>query len=293
VTADRTLDLTIPTSQRTVVAAVDVAGRPSGEWGDFDGSSFEPITVAPGVQATTSFEVREPGSWEVSTDLPILSPTAIDAQLGFPYDIYGEDSYAIHGARVFPGEPTIFAEAFGSRLPTPDAPQAQGEPGAAPGEMTVRWTAPASESPITAYLIVPDDDFYAATWVAGSATTGDLHCLTPGNAYRVTVYALSRYGLSGGVPFEAAAAYGTVADPSACAVRLVGGGVVDPDSPDGSAGTSGPSDGSPAAGVSGTTKPPASASGYWLLGDDGVVSAFGTAANLDGAAPLPAGVMYF
>jgi len=297
VTADRTLDLTLPTtSGRTVVAAVDVAGRPSGEWGDFDGSSFEPITVAPGIQASTSFGVWEPGPWEVSTDLPILSPTAINAQLGFPYDVYSEDSYAIHGARVYPGEPTIFAEALGSRLPTPDAPQAQGGPGASPGEMSVQWTPPASESEINAYLIVPDDDRYAATWVPGSATSGDLRCLTPGNAYRVTVYALSRYGLSDGVPFEATAANGTVADPAACAVRIVGGEVSDPDtpdSPDGPGGAAGPGDsgaaGGPAAGTSGATKA-STTSGYWLLADDGAVAPFGTAANLPGAAPLPAGV---
>ncbi|MCA1843023.1 MAG: hypothetical protein LC792_07485, partial [Actinobacteria bacterium] len=186
------------------------------------------------------------------------------------------------------------AEAYGSRLPTPDAPQAQAEPGPTPGEMSVHWAPPASESQIKAYLIVPDDDRFAAAWVPGFATTGELRCLTPGNAYRVTVYALSSYGLSDGVPFEATAANGAVADPSPCAERLVGGEVSDPDIPIGPGGTAGPSDGGsggvPTAGVSEAPKVPATASGYWLLADDGAVSAFGTAANLPGAAPLPAGV---
>jgi protocatechuate 3,4-dioxygenase beta subunit len=293
VTADRTLDLTIPSPPATVVSAVDVAGRPAGEWGNFTGSSFEPITVAPGIQANTSFGVWEPGSWSVSTDLPILSPTAINARLGYD-DIYGADSYDIKGARVFPGEPTIFAAAYGTTLPTPDAPEAQAEPGATPGSMSVHWTPPASEGDITAYLIVPDHDFHAATWTPAPATAGELRCLTPGNAYQVTVYALSNYGLSGGIDFIGTAADGAVTDPNACTERLIGGDTGNPTSPDGPGGTAGPADGGPGggptAGVSGTTKAPTATSGYWLLADDGAASAFGGAADLPATAALPAGV---
>ena len=265
-TADRTLDLVIPGDRATTVSAVDVAGRPAGEWNeDFSGTGFEKISLAPGLEATTGFVAYGPGSYGDTADLPALAPSTIKGEIMY---LDGQD-YEINGARVFPGQRNVFAAAYGTTLPTPDTPTAYAGPGAAPGSIVVGWSPVSSEGEIRAYLIVPGHDFSAATWVPAPATTGELRGLTPGSGHTVSVYALSRYGLSDAPDILAYAQDGDL----------------EPLGP----GDDGPSSGSPV-GVSGATNGAKTGSGYWLLADDGAVSAFGDFADITPAAPLPAGV---
>ena len=272
-TADRTLDLVMPDGPGATISAVDVAGRPAGEWNeDFSGSSFEKISLAPGLLASTGFQTFGPGSYGDTTDLPVLAPSRIKGDLMY----LGNEDYEIDGARVFPGQRTVFAAAYGTRLPTPDTPTAYAGPGAAPGSIVVGWSPVSSEGEIRAYLIVPGHDFSAATWVPAPAATGELRGLTPGSGHTLSVYALSRYGLSDATDVVAYAADGDLPP--------LGPG---DDGPTG--GSGGPGGGSPV-GVSGATNGPKTGSGYWLLADDGAVSAFGEAADVIPAAPLPAGV---
>jgi protocatechuate 3,4-dioxygenase beta subunit len=272
-TADRTLDLVIPGDRATTVSAVDVAGRPAGEWNeDFSGTGFEKLSLAPGLEATTRFVAYGPGSYGDTADLPALAPSAIKGDLMY----LGDEDYEIDGARVFPGQRNVFAAAYGTTLPTPDIPTAHAGPGATAGTIVVGWSPVASDGDIRAYLIVPGHDFSAATWVPAPATIGELRGLTPGSGHTVSLYALSRYGLSDATDVLAYAADGDLPP--------LGPG---DDGPTG--GPGGPSAGSPV-GMSGATNGPKTGSGYWLLTADGAVSAFGEVADITPAAALPAGV---
>ncbi|HKY77934.1 MAG TPA: carboxypeptidase-like regulatory domain-containing protein, partial [Acidimicrobiia bacterium] len=136
-TADRTLDLVMPDGPGATISAVDVAGRPAGEWNeDFSGFSFEKVTLAPGLEASTAFQTFGPGSYGDTTDLPVLAPSRIKGDLMY----LGNEDYEIDGARVFPGQRTVFAAAYGTRLPTPDTPTASAGPGAAPGSIVAGWS---------------------------------------------------------------------------------------------------------------------------------------------------------
>jgi hypothetical protein len=272
-TADRTLDLAMPDGPGATISAVDVAGRPAGEWSeDFSGSSFEKISLAPGLEASTSFATFGPGSYGDTTDLPVLAPSVLKGDLMY----LGNEDYEIDGARVFPGQRTVFAAAYGTTLPTPDTPTAYAGPGATPGSIVAGWSPVASDGEIRAYLIVPDSDFSAATWVLAPANVGELRGLTPGSGHTVSVYALSRYGLSDAADVVAYAADGDLPP--------LGPGDGGP-----TGGSGSPSGGSPV-GVSGATNGPKTGAGYWLLAADGAVSAFGDVADIIPAAPLPAGV---
>ena len=120
----------------------------------------------------------------------------------------GDEDYEIDGARVFPGQRNVFAAAFGTTLPTPDTPTAYAGPGATPGSIVAGWSPVASDGEIRAYLVVPDSDFSAATWVPAPANVGELRGLAPGSGHTVSVYALSRYGMSGATDVVAYAADG-------------------------------------------------------------------------------------
>jgi hypothetical protein len=266
---DRTDELVLPEAAPADVVVAALDGRKRSDALRFTAQRVAPVELAPGVAVSAAVSDTLAADDGAHYRPLLFGPSAVT------FSVAGDPAPVAVATTLEPGD--RLAIVAGDRIAPPAAPQAvTATPG--DGKVKLTWSPPVADggSPITGYVVTASHGGSTTKAnVPASATAWSIK-LFDGLEYSVTVAARNAKGL------------GPASAP--LTVRLEGSPDTTPTTVPGNdpLGGAGSGDGDSA----GTARPGSGRSGYWLLGADGAVYAFGDAASLgDASAALAAASM--